>query len=243
MTGFPYPAVDPMLFLVDDEIKEFEDDQRYDLLGTGRNAVEQLSTGVFVVHTHVVPKDTCEVILNVFPHCWARTNPGTASESWTLLDPMLVAGFVLFDCTKVNTQPLQVSHSYNVPTVEVSPNNVLRTDEKGTSFLSADNPMMRNIGLRNTLGAFYLPAKTIFRVTFRLAPLTASAAVPPGIGIPNPFTIGANAAPVGPKRIDGAGAYVSGLRMPQQLYDKLKKARQNGKLGSEAQGRLGVRGG
>jgi hypothetical protein len=231
-----YPAVDPLGFLVDDEIRPFEIDKRQDLTGTGAQACPIQATGLFIVHEHKVPENTAEVIHDVFPHVWRRTNPGAADESVAMIPAIELAGFVLFDSTKANNQPFLVENDYNVPTVAATPNNLNREVVRGTTFLADDAPIMNNVGMRNPLRTIYLPAGSIFRVIFRLVPLTATAA------IPNPFTIGANPV-VGGKRLDFAGARVSGVRMPQQMYEDLKIARRKGELGPEgssAQNPIGV---
>ncbi len=233
MTMNQFPSVDPMGFLVDDEIRPFEDDQRQDVTGSGAQACETLSTGQFIVHEHVVPEDTAEIITGVFPHCWERTNPGgdptdpSTAESVSLIDAKLLAGFVLFDRTKDNNQPYLVSHDYNRPTVATSPNNTNRDVVRGTTFLSMDAPMMTNIDMRNPLRLIYLPGGSLFRVIFQLAPVVA-VEFPTGTGIPGAYEIG-----TGAKRIDFAGALVTGVRMPQRLYNELKEARRRGLLGPE----------
>jgi hypothetical protein len=221
--GFPYPAIDPLAFLVDDEIRPFQIDIRHDLTGTGAQACPTLSNGLFIVHDHVVPDNTAEVIMGVFPHVWERTNVGLVTASVKLLDFRDVAGWVLFDSTKDNNQPFLVQNNYNKPTIAAAPNDLDRDTERGSTFLSDDAPIIENIGMRNPLSTIYLPAKSLFRVLFSLTP-----AAPPPNNIPNPYQIG-----VGPKRIDFAGALVFGLRMPQQTYDQLKIARRNGQLGPE----------
>ncbi len=221
-----YPAVDPLGFLVDDEIRPFEIDIRNDLTGTGAQACPIKSTGVFIVHEHTVPANTAEVIHDVFPHCWRRTNPGAADESAALIPFALVAGWVLFDSAKANNQPFLVENDYNIPTVAATPNNTNRQKTRGTTFLADNAPIMNNVGMRNPLHTIYLPAGSVFQVLFRLVPLTAAAVVP------NPFTIGVNAIGAG-NRIDFAGARVSGVRMPQQMYADLKIARRKGELGPE----------
>lgn len=224
--GFPYPAIDPLAFLVDEEIRPFEDDQRQDLTGTGAQACPILSEGLFIVHQHTVPENTAEVILNVFPHVWARTNIGAPAESVVPLDPKVCAGFVLFDVTKDINQPYLVSHNYNSPTLAANPNNTDRQTVRGNTWLSADQPILMNVGMRNPLSTIYLPAKSVLRVIFRLAPIASANP------IPTTLVIGGAAAPAD-NRIDFAGALVSGLRMPQQTYEKLLIARRKGKLGPE----------
>ncbi len=235
MTSY-YPAVDPLAFLVDEEIRPFEIDQRQDLTGSGVQACRLQSSGVFIVHEHTVPENTAEVIHDVFPHAWARTNVGSANESATVLTPAQVAGWMIFDSTKGNNQPFLVVNDYNIPTKYSNPNNTDRMAVRGTTLLAAEGPVLNNVGMRNPLHTIFLPAGTIFRVLFSLTPLTATNVVP------NPYTIGTN--PVsGGKRVDFAGARVSGVRMPQQMYNDLRIARRKGQLGPEgnaAQDPIGV---
>ena len=234
------PATDPMAFLVDDEIRPFDIDKRQDLLGTGTQACPIVSTGVFIVHEHDVPDNTAEVILNVFPHVWRRTNVGLPDEGAALIDPVLVAGFVLFDNTRDNNQPYLVEHDYNIATVAGTPNNLNRSRGRGITLISSDQPLLRAAGMKNALSPIYLPPKSKFRVLFQLVASTPTVAGPPITGgIPNPFVIGANSA--NPDyRIDFAGAQVSGVRMPVQTYEQLKLARRKGQLGAEARARQAV---
>jgi hypothetical protein len=222
--GFPYPAIDPLAFLVDDEIRPFNIDIRHDLTGVGAQACPILSTGVFIVHEHVVPDNTSEIVMNVFPHVWERTDVGLGTESVALLDYKDIAGFVLFDSTKDNNQPFLVENNYNKATIAASPNDRDRDTQRGTTFLADNSPVLEHFGMVDPQRTIHLPAKSIFRVIFRLAPMA-----PAATAVPNPYQIG-----TGAKRIDFAGALVSGLRMPQQVYDGLKAARRKGLLGPEA---------
>lgn len=226
--GFPYPAIDPLAFLVDDEIRPFQVDQRHDLTGVGAQACPIASTGVFIVHEHVVPDNTAEVIMGVFPHVWERTNVGLVTESVRLLDYRLVAGWVLFDSTKDDNQPFLVSNDYNKATIAAAPNDTNRDIQRGTTFLTEDAPFLSNVGMRNPLSTIHLPARSRFRVLFSLLPTA-----PPPNNIPNPYQIPTVAVPAPPNRIDFAGALVFGVRMPAQTYDQLKIARRKGQLGPE----------
>jgi hypothetical protein len=229
--NFPYPAVDPLGFLVDDEIRPFIIDIRHDLTGTGAQAAPIQSTGVFIVHEHVVPEDVAEIVMGVFPHCWARTNVGAVVaplESVHLLDFNAIAGFVLFDNSKNNNQPFLVSNDYNKATVATFPNDRDRDVKGGTTFIDNDAPVLENIGMRNPYTTTYLPAGSTFRVLFQLAPMA------PVNGVPNPYQIG-----TGTNRIDFAGALVFGLRMPQQKYNQLLIARRMGGLGQDVQAPVG----
>jgi len=225
--GIPYPANNPLGYLVDDEVVSFDIDKRQDLTGTGAEAAPIVSTGLFIVHQHVVPDNTGEVVMNVFPHCWRRINVGLATETVQLIPPSELAGFVLFDNDKANNQPRLVEHDYNSPTIAATPNNRDREVVRGTTFLGLDQPSLRDFGMQNEYALIYLPPKTIFRVLFRLTPTAGTAP------IPNPFVIPPDVPAVATQRIDFAGAYVSGVRMPAQTYDKLKIARRIGQLGPE----------
>lgn len=238
--GFPYPAIDPLAFLVDDEIRPFIIDKRQDLTGTGTQACPTLSSGIFIVHEHIVPNKTAEIVMGVFPHCWVRTNVGAnidspPAESVELLSPMATAGFVLFDATKNNNQPFIVENDYNIPTVAAFPNNTARQVLRGNTFGAADALAYSALGMQNPLTTIYLPGGSIFRIIFRLVPelATANPSTAAAPGLPNPFVIGAGGEPSS-KRIDFAGALVYGVRMPQEMYGHLRNARRLGQLGPEA---------
>lgn len=239
LLGIPFPAVDPMHFLVDEEIRPFYIDHRHDLTGTGRQACPIVSTGIFIVHEHVVPKDQCEVIHGYFGHCWERTNPGSGDESVQLIDPARVAGFVLFTPSKnSNDFGITMEYDYNAPTIATTPNDRDRRQLTGDTFLSADQPALASMHMRSPLGCIYLPGGTRFRVLFQLAPTAQTKTLPAGeeeTPIPNTFSIGTPAAALDPpNRIDFAGAKVYGVRMPQRLYGTLLQARRSGFLGPEA---------
>ncbi len=177
--GIPMPAVDPMHFLVDEEIRPFRIDKRHDLTGTinTRQAAPRVSTNVFIVHEHEVPAKQCEVIHGYFGHCWERTNPGTADESVAMIDPLKLAGFVLFTPSKnANDFGITVETDYNKPTTIATPNDTDRQVLSGDTLLSADAPMLANMQMRSPLTTVYLPAGAKFRVLFQLAPAASTSA-------------------------------------------------------------------
>lgn len=219
---FKYPSLDPLAFLVDDEIRPFDIDTRQDLTGTGDQACPTVANGIFIVHEHKVPDATAEVVLDVYPHAWLRTNPGTPQESARRLTRAEIEGFALFDATKDQNQPFIVENDYNLPTIAGAGNNTNRQKLRGSTFISEDSPMMANISMRNPLRAIYLPPGSTFRVLFRLMPTPATSP------LPNTMLIGS-----GSNRVDFAGARVTGVRMPVSVYDKLKTARRMGLLGPE----------
>ena len=180
-----------------------------------------------------MPKNTAEVILAITPHCWVRTDPGGADESVALLSPAVVAGWVLFGSRKGSGQPYVVKTNYNEPLSSAFPppiNDNIRDVIEGTTFLYEQPQHGAALGFMNPLTTILLPAETEFIVTFRLTPQLSAAAG----GIPVQMQIGAG---IPGKRIDFAGALVSGLAMPQQLYNQIFRDRQRGLLGSEAGGR------
>jgi hypothetical protein len=136
-------------------------------------------------------------------------------------------GMVLFDVSKNSNQPFVVENNYNIPSIATTPNDKNRNVLRGSTLLSMDAPMMTNIGMRNPYRTFVAPADSVVRVLFRLAPQKTGPAGG-GTGLPNPLLIGS-----GTNRIDFAGAQVVGVRMPSELYQKLKIARRRGQLGPE----------
>jgi hypothetical protein len=233
--GIPFPSIDPLRFLVDEQIRPFYRDERHDL--TAANA-PILSTGVFIVHSHQVPKDTVEVVMGVLPHVWARSNPGTPSETVALINevdslpPPLPAtgilrgtaqGWFLWNTLKGGAPPFTTETNYNAPQTQAGASDAQRFVQRGLTWATSDRIIGSTVGFGNPLSTILVPAGQRFEVTFQLAPTS------PTNPVPNPYQIGA-----GDLRIDFAGALVFGVTMPQQFYDKLVNARRQGKLGPEA---------
>lgn len=223
-----FPAIEPTLFLVDDEIRPFWLDERHDLVGTGDEACPTISNGVFIVHSHEVPEAECEVVFGTYNHVWQRENPTAPEENWVQLPPDDVAGSVLFNMRKAKNQPYIIQTDYNVPTISAAPQDRLRPALAGSTFLATNGPQLFSIGMTNQLQTFLLPASSKFQVTFQVMPQLDGAGA-----LPNPWHV-----PTYPdtsnNRIDGAGAAAFGVRMPQRLYNVLKKSREVGLLGAEA---------
>ncbi len=225
--GIKLPTVDPLLFLSDDEIRPFSIDKRQDLTGTGSQACPQLAGGQYIVHEHDVPEGMAEVVLGVFPHVWQRTNVATANEGALVINPALLAGYVLFMYRRGNAQLAIEESDYNVPTIASAAQNNNRDLVAGTTFFSADPTLMGGVQYQNPLTSILLPSGSKFRVLFSLAEEAATSGI-------QPYAIGGDATVT--KRIDFAGAKVVGVRMPQQTFDILKTARRAGLLGPEARG-------
>jgi hypothetical protein len=222
-----YPLVDPMRFLVDEEVRPFSYDKRQDLTAAG---VPILSTGVFVVNEIVVPENEVFVIMGVAPHLWARTDPLAASSTLIPLPSDTAGmgagqGWWLFNYLRGGQQPFVAQTDYNKPRLQAAANNNDRFVADGTTWLpgSLAMPSYAQFGFANALTPIVCQPQVVFQVTFQLAP-TATASP-----LPNPFTIGSGA-----NRIDCAGANVFGLSMPKALYDKFTTARRDGLLGAEA---------
>lgn len=221
--GIPFPSTDPLRFLVDEQIRPFYRDERHDV--TTANA-PILSTGVFIVHSHQVPKDTVEVVMGVLPHLWARSNPGWPDESVALITETWQAtaqGWFLWNTLKGGAPPYTTETNYNVPQTQAGASDLNRFVQRGLTWAANDRLLSSMVDFQNPLTTILVPAGQKFEVTFQMAPTT------PGTLVPNPYQIGAGA-----NRIDFAGALVFGLTMPQQYYDKLVNARRQGKLGPEA---------
>lgn len=226
----PFPLVDPMRFLVDEEVRPFVMDARQDLTATGSLAPPQLATGVFIVNQFTVPKSEVYVVMGVAPHLWARIDPGEANtESLAPLPDEIASmgagqGWWLFNTLRAGQQPYVVQTNYNKPRVQASANNNDRFIENGLTWLPASISSFMQFGFSNALTPIACQPETLFQVTFQLAP-TADAAV----ATPNPYLIGS-----GSNRIDCAGAAVFGLSIPKPLYDSFVLARRDGLLGAEA---------
>lgn len=233
------PMHDVQAFLADEEVIPFEDDQRQDLTGTGAQACDIVSTGVFIVHKHKVPDNTAEIVLGMFPHAWSRINVGgdpavlTTAEAEQLIDARLLAGGAVWDLDTGKKQPFQVSHDYNIGTISTSPNNTQRSKVRGTTFVSSDEPVYASNGMMNSLRAMYFPGGSEVRVLFRIVPgiTPFTIAIPANHGLPGAWTVGS-----GEQTIAFAGAKVFGVRLPQQRYKQLMIARGKGELGPEGAG-------
>lgn len=223
--NFSLPANDPLRYLVDEQVRPFVRDQRHDVTDT---AAPKIATGQFVVHEHVVPADTVEVVMGVVPHVWQRTDVGDPQESVVLLPPIAVAGWVLFDVLKGGNQPYVSETNYNTALLAGSANDANRLVRRGSTFYPQDTHLAAQTGFTNPLSNILVPAKTKFQVIFSV---TETSLAPPNI--PSPWAIGSTA--VDPsRRIDFAGAYVFGMTMPQTVYDEILRARRKGLLGPEA---------
>jgi hypothetical protein len=238
--GIPFPSIDPLRFLVDEQIRPFYRDERHDL--TASNA-PILSTGVYIVHSHQVPKDTVEVVMGVLPHVWARSNPGTANETVALINEVdslppaapatsilqgTAQGWFLWTMLKGGAQPFTVETNYNAPQTQAGASDAQRFVQRGSTWATNDRIIGSTVGFGNPLSTVLVPAGQKFEVTFQLAPRS------PTNPIPNPYQIPSPAVPAPALRIDFAGALVFGVTMPQQYYDKLVNARRQGRLGPEA---------
>lgn len=224
-----FPLVDPMRFLVDEEVRPFYLDARQDLTAVG---VPVLSTGVFIVNQFEVPENEVYVVMGVTPHLWARTDPADAVDESLVALPSEIAnmgagqGWWLFNTLRAGQQPFVMQTNYNKPRVQASANNNDRFVSDGTTWLPSPGavPSYAQFGFGSPLTPIVCQPRVLFQVTFQMAPTAAAA-----VATPNPFQIGA-----GTNRIDCAGAVVFGLSMPKPLYDRFTTARRQGLLGAEA---------
>lgn len=229
LNGTPLPLVDPMRFLVDEEVRPFWRDARQDVTAQGTLAPKQLSTGVFVVNEFKVLPNTVDVVLGIAPHLWARTDPETPGESLVSLPDQALQmgagqGWWLFNWLKAGQQPYIMQTDYNTPRLQANANNKDRFSTTGISWLPPSVLAYMQFGYSNALTPIACQPDTLFQVTWQLAPVAAAA-----VATPNPYVIGS-----GVNRIDCVGAMVFGLSMPKALYDEFVVSRRAGLLGNEA---------
>lgn len=208
-------AIDPREFLADPSVRPMARTRRVDLVAPD---VPVLNTEEFVVYQNTTKKNEIEVIRYIVPFAMERTDVGTPFESFAMLSPQLANGHFIFS-PKVNGKTVDnIDLNLNTPRDSTGTlSNADRTIRGGINFVSM-NPWIDSQRY-NPLFAIPVPSETEFLVTFSLLP--ASTVDP----IPSQFQIGA-----GVKRVDFAGVIVSGVILPQQLFDKLLKELQNGQV-------------
>jgi len=208
-------AIAPREFLADPSVRPMARTRRVDLTAPD---VPQLNTEEFIVYENITKKNEVEVIRYIVPFAMERTDIGTPSESFAMLDPQTANGHFIFS-PKVNGKTIDnVDLNLNTPRDSTGTlSNADRTIRGGINFVSMD-PWIDSQRY-NPLFAIPVPSQTEFLVTFAITPLST---VSP---IPNPFRIG-----VGAQRVDFAGVIISGVILPQQLFDKLLHELQSGRF-------------
>lgn len=207
-------AIDPREFLADPQVRPLARTRRADI--TASNA-QQVSPGEYIIYENETAKGQVEIVRYLVPFAMERTDIGTPQESFQMIDPMQGNGHFIFS-PRVNSKTVDnIDIDNNAPSTAAAASNTDRPRRGGINFISRD-PWVDSQRY-NPLFAIPVTSKTVFQVTFQLAPLSQTNP------IPNPYQIGAGA-----KRVDFAGVVVAGVVLPQQLYGQLQDALNKGQV-------------
>lgn len=206
------PFLNHWHFLDDPEIRPFVRNQRVDLKASN---VPIISTNRYVVFSYQVPAGQCLVVKGFSFYACERTYIGTANESFRYLTPDEGNGFFSFQPLVDNNSPAIVQLDTNSPKTSAGTlNNNDRQGSNGFTEISS-NPAADVRLVENPLFSVAVPSGKTLQVAFSVLPVSTlnSAGIPTG----GQFQVG-----TGIKRVDFAGALISGVLMPQQLYDQTK---------------------
>jgi hypothetical protein len=206
-------ALDMREVFADPQVRPFSRDQRIDLAAAN---APTLAEGLFIVLSNKTEKGKIDIVRYIVPYAQERTDVATAQEAFRMLDPQAANGYFAFS-PLVNGGPASVNLevNYNAPRINAGPtNNKDRQIRAGIAHLSAD-PWIDSQRY-NPLFAIPVPSEALFQITFELLPAAT------GAGIPNPYQIA-----TGAKRVDFAGVVVTGVTMPQTMYDRMLEEEQS----------------
>lgn len=212
------PLLNHWQFLDDPEIRAFTRNQRVDLKASN---VPIISTNRYVVFAYQVPAGQCLVVKGLAFYACERTYIGTANESFRYLGPDEANGFFSFQPLVDNNSPTIVQLDFNSPkTAAGTLNNNDRQGSNGFTEVSLNPYFDAHVMAQNPLYSVAVASGKTLQVAFSVLPVSTlnSANIPTG----GQFQVG-----TGIKRVDFAGAFISGVIMPQQLYDQTKKAVQD----------------
>jgi len=211
--------IDPELFLVDPQIKSFIHDERHDLLAPDAPIV---GTGRFVIVSLKAPRGQVIVVKSLVPHAYARTDMGTANESFEMLDPMAANGFFSFEPLVNDSSPFVIELDYNAPSIEGG--TLLDSDRqrtKGISHISSSPWADVQRSWFNPMFSILIKGDSTFTVVFSILP-------PPVVATPLPFG-GQYSIEVGAaKRVDFVGCMLGCMQMSEQYYHFLETERAKG---------------
>lgn len=215
------PLLNPWHFLDDPQIRPFVRNQRVDLKASN---VPIISTNRYLVFQYQVPAGQCLVVKGYAFYACERTYVGTANESFRYLTADEGNGFFSFQPLINDNSPAIVQLDTNSPkTSGGTLNNNDRQGSNGYTEITA-NPLQDVMLVENPLFTIAVPSGKTFQVAFSV--LSVSTLNASGIPTGGQFQVG-----TGVKRVDFAGAVVTGVIMPQQLYDQTKAAAQSSRGG------------
>jgi len=204
--------LDALHLLDDPEIKPYVRNQRVDLAASN---VPIVSTNRYVVFSFDVPPGQCLVVKGMAFFACERTYVGLANASFRYLTAQEGNGFFSFQPMVDRNSPYQVNLDFNSPKIAAGTLN--NSDRQGSNGFTeiTDSPVQDVKLYENPLHTVAVPAGKTFEVAFSV--LSVSTLNSSGIPVGGQFQVG-----TGIKRVDFAGALVTGLIMPQQLYDQVK---------------------
>lgn len=212
------PLLNHWHFLDDPEIRPFARNQRVDLKASN---VPIISTNRYLIFSYQVPAGQCLLVKSHAFYACERTYIGTASESFRYLGPDEANGFFSFQPLVDNNSPAIVQLDFNSPkTAAGTLNNNDRQGSNGFTEVSLNPYVDAQLMGQNPLFSLAVPSGKTFQIAFSVLPVSTLNSS--GIPVGGQFQVG-----TGIKRVDFAGAVVSGVLMPQQVYDQTKKAVQD----------------
>lgn len=212
--------IDPRYFMRDPEAQPFLSDYRVDLaapdvpLESGTLG----QPGARYIVTQIRPPRGQVLLIKAWqPYAMKRTDVGTPSESFAMIDPLEAGGHFNYEPLVGGLSPIVANLNVNAPRDLAGP--LLNNDRvvgKGVSFVSSSPYAdVQRTGFNQNF-TIEVPTDRLFTVVFSLIDNTASAGA-----LSNPFQITTN--PAVTKRVDFAGTVVAGIIMSDQRYQQLTK--------------------
>lgn len=202
----------PLHFLDDPQIRAFVRTQRVDLAASN---CPILSTNRYICFSYQVPDGQCLIVKGMSFFACERTDIGTTTEAFRYLTSNEANGYFSFQPLVDRNSPFLVNLDFNSPKIVTGTlNNSDRVGSNGYTEVS-EAPQRDVRMVESPIFTVAVPSGKLFEVCFSVLPVSTlnSSGIPAG----GQFQVG-----TGSKRVDFAGAVISGLQMPQQLYDQIK---------------------
>lgn len=213
--------VDPrVLFSVDPLAKPFMRTFRTDLLDT--SIQNDPAQGKVTIARLAAPSNQTLLIKDLIYYVQERTNVGLPTESYQTIAPELVEGQVAFEAILNGNNPLVVDSNLNAPSTASAAlavgggTNAIRTTVSGVTSVSATPYVDARAAWANWLFSFAIPSDGVLSIVF------STTRTNPTNPTPNTYQIPTAAVPSPPKRVDFAGAMISGVSMPSQAFAELQ---------------------
>jgi hypothetical protein len=201
-------SLDPKKLVVNPAARPFTDTQRVELA-----SADLRTNNERIVYRKAAKSNEVLVVRYIVPYAQERTDVGTPSESFRMISPVNGDGHFGFSPYLANGPAFTLESSLNAPSDAANPQNNDQLKGGVIPFIS-NNPWI-DVMRFNPMFAIVVNAEVEFTVTFQL--LRAAIAN----GIPNVYQINA-----GIKRVDFAGCVVSGITIPQPVYNRILQEQQ-----------------